>query len=81
MGKKPNLLETANRETLIALIQSQAQQIRLLAEQVEKLERQLAKNSTNSSKPPSSDGLSKPKARPKSQREKGKRRPGGQKGA
>ena len=85
MGKKPNLLETATRETLMGLIQSQAQQIRLLTEQVvrlekemEKLERRLAKNSTNSSKPPSSDGLSQPKVRPKSQREKGKRKSGGQ---
>jgi len=87
MVKKPNLLETANRDTLIGLIQSQAEQIRLLTaqvealeKQIEKLERQLAKDSTNSSKPPSSDGLKKPKAKQKSQREKGKRQPGGQRG-
>ncbi|MEO1442824.1 MAG: DUF6444 domain-containing protein, partial [Chloroflexota bacterium] len=63
MGKKPNLLETATRETLIALIESQAEQNRLLKAQVvelqarvEKLEHRLNKNSSNSSKPPSSDG-------------------------
>lgn len=85
MGKKVNLLETAKRETLIALIETQAEQNRLLKVQVaelqarvEKLEAQLAKNSSNSSKPPSSDGLKKPK--PKSRREKGKRQSGGQPG-
>lgn len=42
------------------------------------LKAQLAKNSRNSGKPPSSDGLKKPA--PKSQREKGKRKRGGQVG-
>ncbi|MEO1669134.1 MAG: IS66 family transposase, partial [Chloroflexota bacterium] len=79
------LLESAPRETLIALIQHQAEQIERLKAQnaalearVEKLEAQLAKNSTNSSKPPSSDGLKKTKT--KSRREKGKRQSGGQLG-
>jgi transposase len=45
---------------------------------IEALEQRLGMNSTNSSKPPSSDGLAKPK--PKSLREKTGRKPGGQEG-
>jgi hypothetical protein len=41
------------------------------------LQEKLVKNSRNSGKPPSNDGLQKPK--PKSLREKGKRSSGGQK--
>src|SRR6266496_3687974 len=51
-------------------------------EQIADLERQLAarqKNSTNSSKPPSSDGLA-GKSRQRGRRKKSKRKPGGQKG-
>ena len=85
MPKKVTLFETMPRETLLVFIERQAEQIELLKAQnatlqarVDKLESQLAKNSTNSSKPPSSDGLKKPK--PKSRREKGKRQSGGQMG-
>jgi len=85
MPKKSNPFETMSRENLLAFIHYQAKQIELLKAQntqlrarVEKLEGQLAKNSSNSSKPPSSDGLKKPK--PKSRREKGKRKTGGQPG-
>jgi transposase len=46
--------------------------------QVEELQEQLNRNSHNSSKPPSSDGLTKPK--PKSLRKPGGKTPGGQKG-
>ena len=74
-----------SRESLLAVIHYQAEQIELLQAQnaalearIDKLEHRLNKNSTNSSKPPSSDGLKKPK--PKSRREKGKRKPGGQTG-
>ena len=49
-----------------------------LTARVKYLEDRLAKNSRNSSKPPSTDGLSKPT--PKSLRPRGKRKPGGQKG-
>jgi len=44
---------------------------------IQALEDQIAKNSGNSGKPPSSDGL---KKKPTSQRQKGKRKSGGQKG-
>lgn len=49
-----------------------------LEKRVAELEARLNQNSSNSSKPPSSDGLNKPQ--PKSRREKNGRRPGGQKG-
>lgn len=85
MSEQLNLLETLPRESLLSLIQHQAEQIELLKVQnaalqarVDKLEAQLAKNSSNSNQPPSSDGLKKPQ--PKSRREKGKRKSGGQVG-
>lgn len=85
MEKKINPFETMSREQLLAYIQHQAEQLELLKAQnaklearIEKLEHRLNKNSSNSSKPPSSDGLKKPK--PKSRREKGKRPSGGQAG-
>lgn len=85
MKKQPLPPDQLSREALLALIVHQAEQIELLKVQnaalqarVDKLEAQLAKNSSNSSKPPSSDGLKKPA--PKSRREKGKRQSGGQVG-
>jgi transposase len=78
MGKTPKLtreefdkIYDAGKEATYAFIVS-------LLTRIEALEQRLGMNSTNSSKPPSSDGLSKPK--PKSLREKTGRTPGGQEG-
>src|ERR1019366_4375076 len=68
-----------SREELIALIAAQAAEIAALKARIAELERRLGLNSSNSGKPPSSDGLKKP-ARGRSLREKSKRKPGGQKG-
>ena len=54
------------------------QRVEDLQAQVQPLQDQLAQNSRNSSKPPSSDGLHKPS--PKSLRQKGQRQSGGQPG-
>ena len=64
-------LSSCSKEELIGLILQ-------LCARVSELEAQLAKNSRNSSKPPSSDGYGKPQ--PKSQRKKSGRRSGGQPG-
>jgi transposase len=68
-----------SRVELIALIKAQAAEIAALKARIAELERRLGLNSSNSSKPPSSDGLKKP-TRVRSLREKSGRKPGGQKG-
>ena len=65
-------------EAVVALVAQLVQMITALAARVQALEDQLAKNSGNSSKPPSSDGLSKP--RPRSLRESSGKLTGGQPG-
>jgi len=68
-----------SREELIALIATQAAEIAALKAHIAELERRLGLNSSNSGKPPSSDGLKKP-PRVKSLREPSDKPPGGQKG-
>lgn len=60
-----------------AVIELFHQTLGKLAEHIQRLEDQIAKNSSNSSKPPSSDGL---KKKPKSLRQKSGKKSGGQPG-
>ena len=66
-------------ETLLAIIEAQRKEIAALTARVAELERRLGLNSSNSGKPPSSDGLNKP-PRAVSLREKTGKKSGGQKG-
>ena len=66
-------------EELIALTRAQAAEIAALKARIAELERRLGLNSSNSSKPPSSDGLKKA-ARVSSLREDSGRKPGAQPG-
>ena len=84
---KPSELPTADdihaayehgEEMVRALFEAQAKLIRAMEARIQVLKDQIAKNSRNSSKPPSSDGLKKPK--PKSRRQKSGKSSGGQKG-
>jgi len=70
-------LRQLDKEQLIDLIVELREVIRRQEARIQALEDQLARNSGNSGKPPSSDGL---KKKPRSLREKGKRKSGGQKG-
>lgn len=63
---------------LLWLVRDQAAEIARLRDRVEELERRLAVNSQNSSRPPSSDGLV--KVVPRSVRKQTGRRPGKQSG-
>ena len=64
------------RDELIALVAAQAAEIAALKARIAELERRLGLNSTNSGKPPSSDGLKKP-PRTRSLREPSHQPPGG----
>lgn len=66
-----------NITTLLAKIAELEKIVQQQAARIAELEKRLNKNSRNSSKPPSSDGLSKP-PRTLSLRENGKRTSGGQ---
>jgi transposase len=68
-----------SREELIALVAAQGAEIAALQARIAELERRLGLDSSNSGKPPSSDGLKKP-PRVHSLREPSDKRSGGQKG-
>ena len=73
--KEINAAYEDGKEAVLKLFQDT---IMVLAERIRKLEDQLAKNSRNSGKPPSSDGFDKPA--PRSLRKRSRRKSGGQKG-
>src|SRR5579862_3070551 len=70
-----SVLSSAEKDNLILKL---FDELKKLQARIKELEGQLAKNSRNSSKPPSSDGLKKPN--PQSQRKSNGRKTGGQKG-
>jgi transposase len=79
MNWNPDSQREPSREELIALIMAQAAEIAVLKAKIAELERRLGLNSSNSGKPPASDGLKKP-PRTRSSREPSGKPPGGQKG-
>ncbi|MGH8710901.1 MAG: IS66 family transposase [Burkholderiales bacterium] len=80
VSEKDDLIRAffAQAEVLTAHVDVLTAQVEILSARITELEGRLALNSQNSSKPPSSDGLNRPK--PKSQRQKGLNSTGGQKG-
>ena len=84
MEKRPDLSTLTEPEkdaliiTLLGVVDALREQVRQLTEELERVKGQLDKNSRNSSKPPSSDGLSKPA--PLSLRKPSGQKSGGQKG-
>lgn len=71
-------IEDLDKVSLVSLILDLQQMLAEQAAEIQSLRDQISKNSGNSGKPPSSDGLKKPRTR--SLREKSKRNSGGQKG-
>lgn len=65
-------------DAVVALFYELMENVCILAESVQKMEDRLAKNSSNSDKPPSSEGLNKPA--PKSLRKRSGKKSGGQPG-
>ena len=76
--QQENQLAELDKESLIAIIMTLQQQLAEQATLIQELRGQLAKNSRNSSSPPSSDGLKKPRTR--SLRKRTGRQSGGQLG-
>lgn len=78
MSRRRQLFQLARRSlaALIEWVLSLEAQLRQLQRYVKQLEARLAQNSQNSHKPPSTDGP----AKPKSLRQKSRRKPGGQPG-
>lgn len=72
-------LDALSREDLLQIIERQAERIARLETRITELERQVNKNSQNSHRPPSSDGLTKVR-RTKSERSSTTRSTGGQPG-
>jgi len=72
------LLAKHNPEALVDTILDFQEQVWSLTEHIKQLEQRLRKNSSNSSKPPSSDGPAKPKT--KSLRKRTGKKSGGQEG-
>jgi transposase len=79
MNPNPESQGEPSREELVALVAAQAAEIAALKARIAALERRLGLDSSNSGKPPSSDGIRKP-PRTKSSREPSGKPPGGQKG-
>ncbi len=75
--KREELLQFEKRPLVEITLQLQ-EQVQVLTRRTEELASQLHKNSRNSSKPPSTDGLAKANVKPKSLRKKGDRKSGGQ---
>ena len=82
MSTREQLLDIAktNPEILVDIIIALQKQVQMLTQRVVQLEEQINKNSRNSSKPPSSDGIKKPGSKTKSLRKRSGKKPGGQKG-
>jgi len=76
------IVARSNPEVLVDNILSLQEQVELLTRRIAELEKQISKNSRNSSKPPSTDGFKKPtgKKKTKSLRKKTGKKQGGQKG-
>lgn len=76
--QKQNAAQNKQIEFLENTVANLNKNIEVLLAEIKELNEKLNKNSSNSSKPPSSDGLNKPKT--KSLRQKSEKKPGGQKG-